>query len=159
MKDLIGLILAVLILFGGCGKDASNAQEKEPECAFTYHETKVEMHAEAAPILEALGQPVSYTEETSCAFEGLDKTYFYGSFYLATYPDGDADKVHSLWFADDTVATDEGIRIGDSTEAVRKAYGSEAFDGSNYVVTGGNSKMMIGITNGNVSSIVYEALI
>ena len=69
---------------------------------FTYNGTDIAMHAEATDIIAALGEPKTYTEEASCAFTGLDKTYFYGSFYVQTYPVGDKDYIYSVWFADDT---------------------------------------------------------
>ena len=70
---------------------------------FTYEGTEIRLHADMAPILEKLGEPKKYTESASCAFEGLDKTYFYGNFYMTTYPQGEKDYVFSLWFVDDTL--------------------------------------------------------
>lgn len=43
---------------------------------FTYKGIGIEMNAHADGILEALGEPKRYTEENSCAFEGMDKTYY-----------------------------------------------------------------------------------
>ena len=51
---------------------------------FNYNGVAIPMNANAADILAQLGEPKSYTEEASCAFEGLDKTYYFGSFYLQT---------------------------------------------------------------------------
>ena len=115
------------------------------------------MDVEATDIVAALGEPKSYTEETSCAFEGLDKTYFYGSFYLSTYPMGDKDFVYSVWFADDSVSTAEGIRIGSTKAQVESAYGTAAFNGSNaFVMTKGESTLTVILKDGEVSEIVYE---
>lgn len=158
MKDLIGLILAILILFGGCGTDSPGEAETEKEYAVAVSDVKIEMHALAAPVLDALGEPMGYTEETSCAFDGLDKTYYFGSFYLTTYPDGDTDRIRSLWFADDTVTTEEGIRIGDTLDEVRTAYGEESLDGSNAVILEGErSTLTILLNEEKVTSIQYEA--
>ena len=111
-------------------------------------------------MLEALGEPKSYTEESSCAFEGLDKTYYYGSFYLSTYPMGGKDFVYVLWFADDTVTTAEGIRIGSTQAQVETAYGKDAFNGTNaFEMSKGSSKLTILITDGIVSGIRYEGII
>lgn len=137
-------------------------QETTPaEKGFTFTAGGVEiaMKAEASPILAALGEPKSYTEETSCAFTGLDKTYFFGSFYLNTYPQGDKDHVFAAWFADDTVTTAEGIYIGSTQAAVEAAYGTEGYNGSNaYIMNKGESKLTIILTDGVVSSIVYDAV-
>lgn len=126
---------------------------------FTYGSTKIAMNAEAAPILEALGEPKSYTEEESCAFEGLDKTYYYGSFYLQTYPEGDTDYIYCLWLVDDSVETEEGIYIGATQAQVESAYGAEWYNGKNaYVVKTGDCTLTVILDNGTVSSIQYTAV-
>ena len=94
MKKLMCLILAVFTVVGlvacGSSQPAGNSSGNQagtntPVAAtdgyvFDYNGTKIAMHAEAAPIIAALGEPKTYTEEASCAFTGLDKTYFVGSF-------------------------------------------------------------------------------
>ncbi len=127
---------------------------------FTYNGTEIAMHAPAAPILEALGEPLNYTEQASCAFEGLDKTYYFGSFYLETYPMGDEDYVYGFWFADDSVTTQEGIYIGAAQADVEKAYGADSFNGSNaYIVTKGDTMLTVILENGVVSSIQYAIVL
>ncbi len=169
MKKIISLILAMLMLltFAGCGGSDNNSSagdngsaSKDAGYTFTYNGTKIAMTDAAEPITTALGEPVSYTEETSCAFEGLDKTYNYGSFFLTTYPENDKDYVYSLWFADDSVSTEEGIYIGSTKADVERAYGTEGFNGDNaYTVTKGCSKLIIILTDGAVSSVQYEAIV
>ena len=127
---------------------------------FNCNGTAISMHAPAAPIVEALGEPKKYTESASCAFEGLDKTYYYGSFYLDTYPMGEEDFVYGWWFADDTLTTEEGIYIGASQADVEKAYGADAFNGTNaYVITKGDTMLTIILEEGMVSSIQYAIIL
>lgn len=165
MKRMISLLLALLLLFtlAACGEKEEGASSPDPKdvgYTFTTKETKIAMNQEASAILSALGDPVSYTEEASCAFEGLDKTYYYGGFYLTTYPENDKDYVYTLWFADDSVSTEEGICIGSTKEEVEKAYGAEGFNGENsYTYTKGASKLVIILTDDAVSSIQYEAIV
>ena len=85
----------------------------------------VEMDAEAAPVLEQLGEPDAYFEAPSCAFEGVDRMYTYGSFELDTYPTGDKDYISAVIFKDDSITTPEGVGIGDSREKLAEAYGGE----------------------------------
>ena len=126
---------------------------------FTYGSTKIAMNADTAPIVDALGEPKSYTEEESCAFEGLSKTYYFGSFYLETYPDGDTDRVYCVWLVDDSVATEEGVYIGATQAQVEKAYGAEWFNGKNaYIVKTGDCILTIILENGVVNSIQYTAV-
>lgn len=164
MKRIISLILALaaLLCLTACG--GGDAGETTPAAAegykFTYNGTEIAMKADAAPILAKLGEPKSYTEETSCAFTGLDKTYYFGGFYMTTYPDGDKDYVYSVWFADDSVTTQEGVYIGATQAEVEKAYGADSFNGSNaYVLTKGESTLSIMLTDGTVSGIRYDAII
>lgn len=160
MKRISIFLLAAIILlsFVGCGGD--NPDPQEENFSFTYNGTIIMMGAEAAPIIDALREPRSYTEEPSCAFDGMDKTYYYGSFYLSTYPMEGRDYVYNLWFADDGVATDEGVRIGSTQSQVEDTYGKDCFNGTNSVMlTKGQSKLVILIEDGKVSSIRYEVIL
>ena len=127
---------------------------------FTYEGTEIRLHADMAPILEALGEPKKYTESASCAFEGLDKTYTFDSFVIQTYPVGDKNYVYCFWFLDNFAQTNEGIKIGDSQDAVESAYGAEAFNGNNaYELTKGDGVFTVIIKDGVVSSIQYAVSI
>lgn len=153
-KRTIGIILTAALLLAGCGggtkviegavktkgdgeaKEAAQTQDKESAEAakeessykgyvFRHGDVVVEIDAEAAPILEKLGEPNSYFEAPSCAFEGIDKMYTYGSFELDTYPTEDKDFVSAVIFKDDSITTPEGIGIGDSRAKLTEAYGGE----------------------------------
>ena len=155
-RNSLFLLAAIMLLsLVGCGSTDIDPQEEN--FSFTYNGTKITLGAEAAPIIDALGEPRSYTEEPSCAFDGMDKTYYYGSFYISTYPLDGKDYIYNLWFADDGVATDEGIRIGSSQSQVEDAYGKECINGTNsFMLTKGQSRLVILIEDGKVSSIRYE---
>lgn len=160
MKRISVFFLAAIMLLSlvGCGTDNPNSQEEN--FSFTYNGTKITLGAEAAPIIDALGEPRSYTEEPSCAFDGMDKTYYYGSFYLSTYPLNGKDFVYSFWFADDSVATEDGIRIGNTQADVESAYGVDCFNGTNtYTQSEGKSKLTIILIDGFVTSIQCEIII
>ena len=160
---LIVTALCLLLSLAACGStgteggnSGSNITVPEDTFTFEYKGTKIQFHAEAAPIIAALGEPVKYTESASCAFQGLDKSYYYGSFYLETYPDGDKDYVYGWWFADDSVATEEGIYIGATQGEVEKAYGTDGYNGSNaYTIKRDSGSLTIILKEGVVSSIQY----
>lgn len=165
MKKIVCVLMAVaLMMIGlvGCGEEPAKTPDtpsSEACLAFTHNGVTMTIHADAAAALAALGEPKSFTEETSCAFEGLDKTYYYGGFYLETYPQGDKDLISSIWFADDSVATAEGVCIGDDQAKVEEAYGAEAYNGSNaYEVVKGASKLTVLLADGAVSSVQYTAI-
>ena len=140
--------------------ETAQAQDAQTDrFTFTYKGTPITMKAEAAPICEALGDAKSYTEETSCAFDGLDKNYTFTSFIMTTYPDGDKDRVNSLTLLDDTVSTADKISIGDSKEKVEEVYGADSFNGVNaYIVTEGDAQLTVIIDGDKVSSIQYTAV-
>ena len=92
--------------------------------AFIYNGVAVEMDADAVPVIEQLGEPDSYFEAPSCAFEGIDKIYTYGSFELDTYPMEGKDYVSTIIFKDDIITTTEGVGIGESVEKMEEVYGT-----------------------------------
>ena len=112
--------------------------------------------AEFLELVEKLGS-YSYFESASCAFNGLDKQYDYGSFVLTTYPIDEVDYVNSVELKDDLVKTAEGVAIGASEEDVKAAYGEPATAGD-YSYTKGDSKLLFVVKDGKVSSIQYIAV-
>ena len=166
MKKIIAMLLAaaMMLCFAACDtpETPNNPTDKEPvqdSFTFTYKGTKIALHAPADQVIAALGEPLEYSESTSCAFDGLDKSYKYGSFYLETYPIGDKDYVYGWWFVDDLVETDEGICIGSSKAAVDAAYGAENFNGTNaYTVKKGSGVLTIILEKDVVSSVQYAII-
>ena len=160
MKRISIFLLAAIMLLSLAGCGAEEPNEQAENFSFSYNGTKITLGAEAEPVIDALGEPKSYTEEPSCAFDGLDKTYYYGSFYLSTCPVDGKDCIYNLWFADDTAATDEGIRIGTAQSQVEAACGKECFNGTNsFVLTKGQSRLVIAMKDEQVSSIRYEVIL
>lgn len=181
MKKTLCFVLVLSLFLAGCGKSDTQpasvapAKTEEKEVTVTtaptvqteapaaedvfslsYQGVEITLHAPAAPIVEALGEPKKYTESASCAFDGLDKTYYYGSFYLDTYPQGEEDFVYGWWFADDSLTTVEGIYIGASQADVEAAYGADTFNGNNaYIVKQSDGILTVILTDGAVSSIQY----
>lgn len=90
---------------------------------FEYNGVKIGMDMEAAPIIAALGEADSYFEAPSCAFEGLDKTYSYGSFEIDTYEQDGKDYISTVFFCDDLIETPEGVCLFETKADMIKAYG------------------------------------
>ena len=122
---------------------------------FTYKGTTLYMGQDAS-VLEKLGDYKDYSETPSCAFEGNDKQYYYGSFYVCVGTLNGKELIDNIWFADDTVETDEGLCIGDSKDKVEELYGADGFNGINaYVYEKDGHKLTIIINSDEVSSIQY----
>lgn len=134
---------------GGAGKTASYV--------FTYKGTDIVLKEDAAPVIEKLGEPVSYFEAESCAFKGLDKSYTYPEIVIDTYPDGDTDRISSVRLTTDTVSTPEGVCLGDTLDKITSVYGSGyTNDVNSYVYTKGGVKLTFILTGDTVSSISYS---
>lgn len=105
---------------------------------------------------EKLGEPKKYFESESCAYQGLDKVYNYGSVVINTFPEKGEDYILSIVLKDDSVSTPEGVSIGDSAERVSSVYGapSSTAEGSSSYSKGGTTLSFI-FEDGSVSAITY----
>lgn len=115
----------------------------------------VSIDQDMAEVLSALGEPQSYFEAASCAFEGLDKTYTYPGFQIITRPEGDQDYINSILLTDDSVTTPEGLYIGASKEDMTAAYGEGEEMGSAMMYTKDNVTLSFIFQDGKVISIEY----
>lgn len=163
MKRISALLLALTLVFSlaACGgsPEATPTPEATDMFTFVYKDCSLPMNAEFAPLLEIIGEPVTYFEAPSCAFEGLDKIYTYEGFELTTYPDGDKDYISSIRLLDNSISTPEGITIGSTTEEAVAAYGSE-YTASDELFTWENDNAMLSILfqDGEAISVEYIAL-
>lgn len=148
-------------------EEEEEGEEKEMKEAPSYKgyvfrsgDVVVEMDAEAKPILEQLGEANDYFETPSCAFDGIDKKYAYGSFELDTYPTGDKDFVSGVLFKDDSITTPEGIGIGDSREKMVNAYGGEGSEELGMTIyRKDNMKLCFILKEDSIVSIEYKSTV
>lgn len=144
-------------------QEAAAAQAPQTETAppkgyvFTVNNVTVEVDAEAAPVVEALGEPVSYFEAASCAFEGLDKIYTYNGFEIDTYPAQDKDLVSAVILKDDSIATAEGVCIGDSLEKLQEVYGEAAQENGMLIYAKDGMKLCFIMQDDSIISIEYRS--
>ena len=141
--------------------DSSDTTASADAYSFTLDGTTIAANAQMAPIVEALGEADSYFESESCAFQGLDKVYTYGSVVISTYPVDEVDYVYTIELKDDTVSTPEGIYIGSSADDVLSAY-SDAGDieqtDSAISITKGDCTLAFILEDGVVTNITYTAI-
>ena len=152
MKRWVLLLLCLALLCAGCGKETNREDFR-----FTYREAEIGINAEAGPVPYRLGEPVQCTQSPSCAFEGMDTTYYHGGIYLTTATVEGTERIIRAWFADDTVCTGEGLKIGDSRERAQELYGPEGFreDGI-WEAVRGNTRLVITFAEDTVDGIIYE---
>ncbi len=176
MKRL--LLFAVLLMLAGCSNAGKTTEDEKPAdntpnestedttttttegYSFENNGVTIPMNVDAAPLTDTLGEPVEYFEAASCAFQGLDKIYYYNGFEVGTYPNGQKDYVSYVNLLDDSVATEKGIYLGSTLEEVTAAYGEDyKVEGSSYVYRLGDTKLTFIIEEDFVTSITYYAIV
>ena len=168
---MLGLMLALGLC--ACGNDdvkvitkdgvetgAENEKDENGDAADADAEDGMDMamDMEMEDVLAKLGEPVSYFEAASCAFQGLDKVYTYNHYEIDTYPDGDDDRISSIILKDDLIATPEGLSIGMTKSDMENAYGTGyETNGNMCVYTKDGMHLSILVENDAVTSIQYNS--
>ena len=115
------------------------------------------MGAPVSPVIEALYEPLNYFEAPSCAFDGVDRIYYYRGFELYTYPVGETDFISSVNLTDDSVTTPEGVYLGMTFDQMTSVYGenySQNF--GQYTYTQDDSSLSFLIEDGVIVVITYN---
>lgn len=187
LKKALGMVLCVVTMAGmtACGNDAKviegNASSgtqteiiggaegtteilltNDANAGWTFQagDVTITPDMDMSAIADQLGEPKSYFEAASCAFEGLDKIYTYTSFEIETYPQDTADCIKSIVLKDDTVSTVEGVSIGDSEDKVRETYGAPAEESTGKLVyQKEKTNLVFVISSGVVASIEYDSMV
>ena len=130
MKKIISIMLCIMLsvsMMTACGSKESDNDKKDvgsetKQDVFTYDlkGVTVAMNENMEPLVKKLGDADNYFESDSCAFQGKDKVYTYGSVKITTYPKDNKDYVYTIELLDDTVSTPEGISIGSDKRLLRK---------------------------------------
>lgn len=127
---------------------------------FTADGVSFTVDMEMAPVLEKLGDPVSYFEAESCAFKGLDKVYTYSHFEVDTYPEGDKDIISSIILKDDLISTPEGLSLGMTQTDMESVYGTDyETRGNMFVYTKDGMHLSVLVENGIITSIEYDSAV
>jgi hypothetical protein len=165
MKKLIFTLILMALLVGcsknnNAGSNTDNNTQAAVEIAgyeFVYQGVAMHMNDKADAAIDALGKPMDYFEAPSCAFQGLDKIYYYSGFDLSTYPGTDGDYISAIDFSDDSVSTKEGIYIGVSKDKVVEAYGKDYTEEfGSLIYTKGKTKLTFLMEGDAVASINYD---
>ena len=134
--------------------------ESDKNFAFKSKGIIIAIDDQAEGILKQLGDPMEYFEAPSCAYQGLDKTYYYNGFEVTTYTDQEVDYIASVLLVDDTVTTDKGVYIGSSVDDVVEAYGGDFEETTGqYTYSKGDSELQFIFKDDLVVSIMYMKII
>lgn len=172
LKKLLPLALALLLL-AACTSAPSPATtpptdevssaptggtpETQPGYTFEAKGVAIRMGQPADQYVTALGDPTDKFEAPSCAFEGIDRIYYYSGFELYTFPKDGVDYVLSVSLTDDSVTTDKGIYLGCTLDDVTAAYTTNyTQNAEEYTYLLGDTKLSFILENGVVASITYR---
>ena len=171
MKKIIILFILALTLVGCSSNGTGNSPgisstnknsnshantDSTYNYVFKYGGISIGIDDEAEEILEQLGEPMEYFEAPSCAYQGVDKTYYYNGFEITTYTDNNTDYIANVLLVDDSVTTQEGIYIGSSLDEVVNEYGLEYEASINqYVYTISETQLQFIFEDDVVISIMY----
>ena len=142
------------------GQPSAGAEPSDPVTVDAYvfltgKGNTVAVNQDMTGVLAVEGEPLSYFEAESCAFDGLDKTYTYAGFVISTRPEEGKDLVNSILLTDDSVTTPEGVYIGSSRDAVIAAYGEGDEVGASLSYTKGDCTLNFIFDGDTVISIEY----
>jgi predicted small lipoprotein YifL len=134
MKKLICALLAVLMLasLAACGDPAPATPTTSatpaatlPQERFCFTLSGVALEPWAAFDPAVLPEAESVYEVPSCAIEGNDKVYNYGTVEVTAYDDGTGPVIYSIYILDANTPTDEGLYLGDDLATVESLYGTD----------------------------------
>lgn len=154
---LVALLAISLI---SCGNDTPSEETQQTvlvqSAAYTLTVNGQELHP-GMEMPENLGEPTSYFEAPSCAIEGLDKNYTYGSILIITEDDGKTERIVNMVIQDDGASTRNGVTIGDSKDKVLSVYGATTNStDTSLTYTYGSVTVKFLLRDGSVTSITYS---
>lgn len=159
MKKYLRIVLSLLMVIA-IGVNCAGVDAKSKGYQFKYKKVSVSMNGDAKKLISKSGKPNAKKVSASCAFDGNDYVYKYSSYILYTYSKkaGGKEYVNGITFLSDKIKTKEGIKIGDSLDAVIDKYGKAEELFGIYTYVKGESKLQFEIADDVVKNIRYLAI-
>lgn len=105
----------------------------------------------------ALPEPEMVYQVPSCAFEGTDNVYGYGTFEVTAFEEGNGEFIYSVYLLDPNQPTAEGLALGDDASKITQLYGENyALDDNQYTYFGKGTQLVIIVNGDFVASIEYR---
>ena len=143
-------------------KDTQTKDEKTKKFGFTYKEVRYELGADAETAKKTLGESNGSREVNTCANGYINRAYTYGEgdsqdfeVYVEQDKKTSKDIIASITLLTANVATEEGLKVGDSAETVTKIYPTAVKGLGTYKVTEDKELLYIKMTGGKVAYISY----
>ena len=176
MKKVLVGVIAIVVIAAICvgvylvingSKEADVSAENSVSTAEANNESALKLEYEGKNMTpgevfsrDIFGQEESFSEVPSCAGQGTDMVYNYGSYEITAYQDGDQEIIYSVYFIDDQVTTTEGVKISDDSSIMFEKYGDNYEQtGSQYTYKSVNIKLAFIIENNFITSITYTLVL
>jgi len=103
---------------------------------------------------DQLPEADSFYQIPSCAFEGTDNVYNYGTCEVIAYSEGKGEKIYSVYLLDPNTTTPEGLALGDEEAKITALYGTNCTvsDGQ-YTYLGKTTQLVVLTAEGFIISI------
>ena len=167
MKNKIVILITVLIIVAVAigfivfisGNNTTTSDEQtsttQEKYAFKANETEIKIGDNFFNL--KLPETSNVYEAESCAFDGIEKTYTYENYEITTCVKENSEDILTIYLTSDQVSTEEGIKIGDSVDALKQAYGEDfELTDFSYVYKKGNSTLTFIIDNDIITGIEYR---
>ena len=176
MKKALIVIIAIIVIVAICvgvyfltngSKETNSPAENGVNTAEDSSENTIKLDYEGKDMTpgavfsrDIFGEELTYSEVPSCAGQGTDKVYNYGSYEITAYQDGDQEKIYSVYFIDDQITTTEEVKISDDSSVMFEKYGDNYEQtGNQYTYTSGNVELSFIVENDFIRSITYTLVI
>ena len=157
-QKIVSLLLALLMLCAltACGGETEEPLETQrvPEWSLNVRGTELYVGMDMPG---DLGEPTNYFEAASCAIQGLDKDYTYGSILVKTEDDGKTERIVGLTILDDSAATNMGVTIGSTRDDVVGRHGAPTSESATALIYSAGEGVIAKflLRDGVVTSITY----
>ena len=154
---LLAVVAMMAMVLMSCTSDSDVQADSGNTLKFIYNGVSMAPGDDFANIGAKLGDPDGYYEAASCAFDGKDKIYTYGSVQISVSPLDGKDIIYMITLLDDSLTTPEGVCVGADKASVISAYGEHGTDkGSSLTYNSGKTDLVFLIRDDCVTSVQYR---
>ena len=154
MKKVFKVLLLVILLVGNlvfltaCGEEKSSSSSSSSE---TKTKAGLSIKYDGVNVVP---------EIPSCAFDGVDKVYNYSNVEITVAEVNGTPTVYSVYFKDDTISTNEGVKISDSKDLMLEKYGEDYKNtlSNKYDYTNENVELSFIVENDIITGIEYTLI-
>lgn len=166
MKKVLKVLLLVILLIGNlvfltaCGEEKSSSSETKTKASFSIKYDGVNVVPGIKFDESKISDDAEISEIPSCAFDGVDKVYTYSNVEITVAEINGTPTVYSVYFKDDTISTNEGVKISDSKDLMLEKYGEDYKNtlSNKYDYTKGNVELSFIVENDIVTGIEYTLI-